>query len=91
MKEEYHRNPPREPVYLPAPQPRIENPVQRGEMARRMGELARSLTAWTGSEASSAPARPRPHYVEDRVPEPTVPQTEPANLPKEDITDEINI
>jgi hypothetical protein len=38
--EQRRRNPSPEPVYLPAPEPRIADPIRRVEMARRMGELA---------------------------------------------------
>jgi hypothetical protein len=52
---------------LPAPAPRIEDPVQRAEMARRMGELARTVALSIAVE--DGPRRPRAHYVEDCVPE----------------------
>jgi hypothetical protein len=41
IAEQRRRNPPPEPVYLPLPEPRMADPVERAEMARRMGELAR--------------------------------------------------
>lgn len=64
-----------EATHLPAPAPRIEDPVERAEMAKRMGELARSLAEWATSPFEEA-RRPRPHYVEDCVPEEVTEETE---------------
>jgi hypothetical protein len=45
IAEQRRRNPPAEPEYLPEPRPRMADPVERAEMARRMGELARIVSA----------------------------------------------
>ena len=60
---------------LPAPAPRIEDPAQRAEMARRMGELARTVAGLATAPFEDGHRRPRPHYVEDRVPEEVMEET----------------
>jgi hypothetical protein len=68
IAEQRRRNPPPESVYLPPPEPRIEDPVERAEMARRMGELARIVTAGLAMPtADDATPRPAAHENPDAL------------------------